>query len=299
MKNQFKKYFVTIVLGFTNPQSYMRWVILPTKHVFRFFAISLFIIGLIRGGLFSYFQLPKLVSSISQATEEVVAQYPEDLVVAWDTKELTLFPTGKYQDLDVDITKLSFLTNEFVKPLNIRYRSSELNPELRNELLNDEETLVVIEKSQYSVLDEENKSLTKQLNSVLPQEEFDVQASDLPYLQKVFNENLVVWQNRIKYLLPIFFGLITILMELFFSLFYGTILWLFAKMAGLLKTWKQGWRLSLAVLVTLNILELVMQQVYQNNPIAIRELGFWAISGFILLSWKFPDFLSGETKSKI
>jgi len=57
MKNQFKKYFVTIVLGFTNPQSYMRWVILPTKHVFRFFAISLFIIGLIRGGLFSYFQL--------------------------------------------------------------------------------------------------------------------------------------------------------------------------------------------------------------------------------------------------
>jgi len=183
--------------------------------------------------------------------------------------------------------------------LNIRYRSSELNPELRNELLNDEETLVVIEKSQYSVLDEENKSLTKQLNSVLPQEEFDVQASDLPYLQKVFNENLVVWQNRIKYLLPIFFGLITILMELFFSLFYGTILWLFAKMAGLLKTWKQGWRLSLAVLVTLNILELVMQQVYQNNPIAIRELGFWAISGFILLSWKFPDFLSGETKSKI
>src|SRR5690348_17322935 len=125
-----KKYFLLLLLNFTQPKSYKKWILLPKKQVFGFFATTLILLGLIQGALFSVFQVPELSRKLQESVASAKDSYPQDLVIHWDGSQLQLLPEEKYGKTQFDLSSVPLLKPGFEKgPRVIHYSSSDMTDE--------------------------------------------------------------------------------------------------------------------------------------------------------------------------
>jgi hypothetical protein len=304
MKKTIENYITLIKNSFTQPNSYKKWVILPKKHVLSFFVISMLLIGFFRGVYFSIAEIPKILTSFTNFQEKIVSQYPEDLVISWNEEKLSLSPKEKYENADLDLAQL--FESEFFQPNLIRYRAQFSSEDEKQQLIADEQTFAVIspEEISFMIEDEENgdetKIVTEPLKDIIVAPGFSLQHDDLPAFQQLTNEKIKYFQPKIQKIFPFFIMPFFLSGQFFVSLFYATFLWIFSKLAKFpVKTWRQNWKLTLSILVTVSYIELLVKVIYPNIVSPIQEVAFWAIAAFVLLSWKFPEFFGGKKIKKI
>lgn len=304
MKKTIENYTTLIINSFTQPNSYKKWVILPKKHVLSFFVISMLLIGFLRGAYFSVMEIPKIVTSFTNFQEKIVNQYPEDLIINWDQEKLSFSPQEKYENVDLDLAQFS--ESEFFQPSFIRYRSQFSSEDEKQQLIADKQTLAVLSPKEISFMieDEETgdeiKIFTEPLKDIITIPYFSLHHNDLPIFQQLINEKIEYFQPRVQIAFPFFIMPLFLSGQFFVSFIYATFLWVFSKLAKFpVKTWRQNWKLTLSILVTVSYIELLVKVIYPNTFSPIQEVAFWAISAFVLLSWKFPEFFGGKMVKKV
>ena len=304
MKKTIENYTTLLINSFTQPNSYKKWVILPKKHILSFFVISMLLVGFLRGAYFSVVQIPKIITSFTNFQEKIVNQYPEDLIISWNEEQLSLSPEEKYENADLDLAQL--FESEFFRPNLIRYRSEFSSEDEKQQLIKDEQTFAVISPEEISFMIEdeqtgdETKIVTEPLRDIITSPGFSLQHDDLPAFQKLTNEKIKEFQPRVQMAFPFIIMPFFLSGKFFVSFIYATFLWIFSKLAKFpLKTWRQNWKLTLSILVTVSYIELLVKVIYPNTFSPIQEVAFWAISAFVLLSWKFAEFFGGKKITKI
>jgi hypothetical protein len=284
-----KKYFSLLLAGFIQPNSYKKWVILPKKHVVRFFITSMLLIGLAQGTLFSIIEIPKIADSYLNLQEQIINQYPEDLVLSWKEEKLSLLPTEKYQEVNLnlkDVDGINIENNGF-----ILYKNNETSEDEIKNTLKDRDNFAFITNQKIFLLNEEEELFSQSIKEIFDTAEFEVKKEDLPILQEQISSQIDIWVPRIQVAIPFIAALMSVLLGFSVSFLFATFMWLLLKISPLtIKKWRQAWQLTLAVLVTVSLIELIIQIIYPQNLTPIRELAFWLISGYVLLSWKFPQF---------
>ena len=284
-----KKYFSLLLAGFIQPNSYKKWVILPKKHVVRFFITSMLLIGLAQGTLFSIIEIPKIADSYLNLQEQIINQYPEDLVLSWKEEKLSLLPTEKYQEVNLnlkDVDGINIENNGF-----ILYKNNETSEDEIKNTLKDRDNFTFITNQKIFLLNEEEELFSQSIKEIFDTAEFEVKKEDLPILQEQISSQIDIWVPRIQVAIPFIAALMSVLLGFSVSFLFATFMWLLLKISPLtIKKWRQAWQLTLAVLVTVSLIELIIQIIYPQNLTPIRELAFWLISGYVLLSWKFPQF---------
>ena len=284
-----KKYFSLLLAGFIQPNSYKKWVILPKKHVVRFFITSMLLIGLAQGTLFSIIEIPKIADSYLNLQEQIINQYPEDLVLSWKEEKLSLLPTEKYQEVNLnlkDVDGINIENNGF-----ILYKNNETSEDEIKTTLKDRDNFAFITNQKIFLLNEEEELFSQSIKEIFDTAEFEVKKEDLPILQEQISSQIDIWVPRIQVAIPFIAALMSVLLGFSVSFLFATFMWLLLKISPLtIKKWRQAWQLTLAVLVTVSLIELIIQIIYPQNLTPIRELAFWLISGYVLLSWKFPQF---------
>jgi hypothetical protein len=284
-----KKYFSLLLAGFIQPNSYKKWVILPKKHVVRFFTVSMLLIGLIQGILFSTQEIPKIVDSYLSFQEKIINQYPEDLIVSWKEERLSLLPEDKYKEIDLNLRNVNGI--EMNGDGFILYRNDEAMEDEIKQALENRNNFAFITNQKIYLLTEENDLFSQSMVEMFETEDFEVKKEDLPILQNKISDQLDIWVPKIQIILPFIASLMSLGLGFLVSFIFASFMWLLLKISPLtIKKWRQAWQLTLAVLVTVSLIELIIQIIYPQNLTPIRELAFWLISGYVLLSWKFPQF---------
>lgn len=284
-----KKYFSQLIAGFTSPGSYKKWLILPARHIRNFFIISMLLVGLINGVVFSIKHVPEITNNFLSFQDELINKYPEDLTIQWQDQNLYLQPTENYQQLDLNLKDIA--SSNIINDLYIYYRANELATEEKQQLLNQNNTLFLVDNQQLSFRTEDGEVFNKNLNEIVQADNFSINKSDLPFLKEAINKEINSWQPKIQLVLPIIFSLTNLFANWLAALVFTTFLWLLLKAIPMpINKWQQAWKLTLSVLVTVNFLELLVQFIYPNLVINIRGLAFWLITGYVLISWKFPKF---------
>ncbi len=284
-----KKYLSLLIAGFINPNSYKKWLILPGKKIITFFATSMLLVGAINGIVFSIKHIPEITNNYLKVQNEIFAKFPADLTIEWTNQSLKLLPIESYQAVDFNLKNLVDFgpTNDFY----IYYRTEQLTEETKKTLVNQDQTLFLLTDKQLSFTTENEEIFDQNLGEIIQTADFTLTKNDLPYLQQSIEQTINYWQPKIQLLVPILLALTNLLANLLVSFIFATFLWLLLKISPLtIQRWQQAWRLTLAVLVTVSFLELIIQFIYPNSTTNIRELAFWLITGYILLSWKFPKF---------
>ncbi len=283
-----KSFFYNLIASFTDPHSYKKWLILPQKKIVGFFTINMFIVGMINGGIFAFKQLPELVNSYQNFQANIITQYPEDLTISWQNK-LVFEPTEKYANFSLNLNTVAGL-NE-LPDSTIYYQQTEPSSEKITEIVNQEQTIFLATPEKIFFKNEDNHAVSQNLTELFQSEYFSITKADLPYLETSINQQISNWQPKIQAILPPLIGLLNLISSFATSLVLATLLWLILKFFPLtIKRWNFSWRLTLAVFVTISYLEILVQLIYPNNLTNIKEIGFWLITGYVLLTWKFPRF---------
>lgn len=284
-----KNFFTTLLASFTNPHSYKRWLVLPQKNIIKFFTINMLLIGLINGSIFSIKYLPGWIETYKNSQHEFLNKYPEDLIINWENEKLSLSPVENYQNFDFNLKNLA--GDNDLEDSYIYYRQEQLPDEEIKTILEPEQAIFLISDQKIYFKTEENEVFNKPINELIKSEDFIITKNDLPYVEEAINQQLVKWQPRLQLIVPVLAALFNLSTTMFASVIFTTFLWLMLKFAPLtIKRWNFDWRLSLAVLVTVSYLELLIQLIYPNTFTNIRELAFWLITGYVLLTWKLPRF---------
>ena len=284
-----KKYFSLLLAGFTQPNSYKKWVILPKKHVIRFFIVSMLLIGFAQGSLFSIKDIPKIADSYLNLQEKIINQYPEDMTISWKEEKLSLLPTEKYQEINLnlkDVDGMSMNNDDF-----ILYKNGDVSEDEIKDTLKNRDNFAYITNQKIFLLNEEEELFSQSIKEILNESNFEVKKEDLPILQEQISKQIEIWVPRIQLSIPFLAALMSVLLGFSISFIFATFMWFLLKISPLaIKKWEQAWQLTLAILVTVSLIELIIQIIYPQNITPIRELAFWLISGYVLLSWKFPQF---------
>ncbi|MFZ5437905.1 MAG: hypothetical protein ACOZAK_02535 [Patescibacteria group bacterium] len=284
-----KKYLSLLIAGFINPNSYKKWLILPGKKVIAFFITSMLLVGMINGIVFSIKHVPEITANYLKIQNELFTLFPNDLTLEWANQNLSLTPAENYQSIDLNLKNLTSLGAN--NDLYVYYRTEQLTEEDKQTLVNQDQTLFLLADQQLSFKTEDGEIFNRNLGEMIQIEDFTLTKNDLPYIQKAIEQTINDWQPKVQLVIPLLFALTNLLANFLVSFVFATFLWLLLKISPLtIQSWQQAWRLTLAVLVTVSFLELMIQFIYPNLLINIRELAFWLITGYILLSWKFPKF---------
>lgn len=284
-----KNYFKLLYLGFTQPSSYKKWLVIPRKHITRFFAVSMLLVGLIQGIIVATKHLPELTTNLLEAQDKLINQYPEDLIISWESEKLSLQPTEKYQSIDLNLKNIDAFSIE--EELYIYYRENQISDEEKQNLLNNEQTMFVINDQKIQFKTEEDEVFATELKNILETEDFVITKQDLPSIKDEVTKGINEWLPKLQLAIPFVSALLSLLFAFIASIIFTVFLWLLLQITPLtIKKWRHAWRLTLAVMVTVSYLELIIQVIYPQNHTPIRELAFWLITGYVLLTWKFPKF---------
>jgi hypothetical protein len=283
-----KNYFKLLYLSFTQPSSYKKWLVLPKKHILQFFIISLLIVGFFQGVILSIRHIPQMASSFIDIQEKLINQYPDDLVISWQDQNFSLSPSEKYQTIDLNLKDIEAFNID--QDIYLYYRENQITEEDKQQLL-ESNTLFLINDQNIQFKTEENEIHSTPIKNILETGNFTLTKQDLPFIQDEVKKQIVEWQPKIQLAIPFISAPLNLGAGFFASLIFTVFLWFFLQLIPLnIKKWRHAWRLTLAVMVTVSYLELATQLIYPQNTTSIRELAFWLITGYVLLTWKFPKF---------
>lgn len=256
----------------------------------RFFVISFLLLGLSLALRLIYVEIPLFSQKVEQATIELEENYPDDLVITWDQKELRLFRKTEDEQLEA-------LTTPLVVDYPQAFDVGKLDlPEKLVTFTNrDGELSDITQDSRLSLLTVTNHQLffnagNDQFQEInlkelfLPIEKITIDQQSLPTLNERFNQQLTTTVRELNTFLPLILPPLFIFLSLGLSLWKTLLAFILLRIYGLKLTLGKAWQWTLHVSVAAELINQLSRLISPDHRLAMFSISFWIIFTFVLLT---------------
>lgn len=276
-----KLYFNNLKKTFINPDYYLDIIKKSAFSSFLFFALTLFLLGIIQTLKISYLQLPGWQKEILAIKQEVIENYPVDLTINWNLQNqlLTISPS----------TEVEIYYPSRLEKTNFR-QSHQLalisNAELNQEKLNSLSTsyLFVVNKN---LLHLNNQGFWQNIELMfLPgfNQDFRIDQNNIEVITDQIATVILDLLKLIKTWGLILIPLWLIINHLWLSLMNSLLIFLLVKSSQLKLNFKNCWQWSLHILIVAETISQLTKLIYHQLSIPMLTLSFWLIFLYLILS---------------
>ncbi len=278
-------YIKTLWGSISSPQFYI--FVLNKKLFFsiRFFIISYILIGLIISGIIVTVDFPEYKRMTQQVRDELIEQYPNDLLLTWDNQTLS---TSSNNPVLVDYPSIIDKKDRIYKKLAIIDPSLPINQNDDFSTVSDHvatSSAIVVTDSMLLVRSAKN------WNSFFLQElpgfetPFSLSKENLPQISQQIVSLIQSALDVIKYLVPIFFPLLLLVSRVINILIDAILAYLVFRLWNKNLSYWKILQVGLHVAIPAEIIAQTTGYVYGPQEIPMFALTFWIL--FIWLGFAF------------
>lgn len=276
MSNFLLDYWQTLKGSLGNAYYYARITQKPLAWSMRFFVISLILMGLAQGFVFVTQTLPKWQEEVVQMRQELVNEYPSDLELSWDGRQ---------------IASSAEEPQPIFYPADFDYRSYNLPPRLgvidlsQDPQPSPDDFLVVITQDHLWLNDFRGDFQTTSLSLWLGDEAWTMTANNLPAVLDQLEETLIEpWWQSLTWLGPIAIIAWLILGKSAMAVIEGILLYLVLYVYDRRLPYLKTLQLSLHLLIPAELVNQVGRLVYPQATFSFTSLAFWALAIYVLIA---------------
>lgn len=285
------KKFLNLKESFYNPTFYHHIKNVTFSYSLVFFIFFAIILGIFKTYFFLNNDFKSFENQIPIIRNEIIDNYPQDLIIEWDTNDLLISQNGKEADtfslpytsnIDDSFKKQANLPNNFLFYKNSEEFSSE---ELR--LLTKENLLVLNRKELFFDLSSDNQEYqSTNLSDLLSNsDKFSinrdniVEYSDIAIYRSEFIISVV--KNILWLLLPIVFSFLSLLLTFFLSIFAHFLLKIHNSFS-----YKNTFQISLHLAIVVDLIMQITTLLYGKN-FGLFGISFWILYIYLFFNNKF------------
>lgn len=275
-----KTYLNTLKKTLTQPSYYAETMKVRFWFVFRFFLMSMILLGLAAAFRFNQRLIPQLKTDFSQTIQEFKNNYPPDLTLTWTGQEIT---TSSSEPIRVDYP--SFFQQPEVAQLQLPATLAYItDQELTTDQLESNlptTSWFVVSQDQLFMNDLRQNWTQQSLDIVLPAKQLVLQKDDLnditQSIQTWFNQTLAMTQKISYGLIPLFL----IMTKFWAALIESLILFLLMKLNRIKLKFKQSLQLSLQITVVAELVVQLSSWLYPQLDWPMFALSYWLVVLYI------------------
>ncbi len=271
-----KTYWHVITSLFTSPKYYLEIFKAPFWFSFRFFIISMTILGLTLTWRVNQKVMPTLQEQMNVTLDEVVTNYPADLEIVWSENQL------RYSAEDaIEISYPSLMgQNSQLPPVFGYFIPGEISSAQFSEKL-EHESLFVVSSDKFFINDLREAWTDAPLTEILPEE-------DLVLNKDTSGEFISKFKLEIEEIIPIIkqlnfiaipIGLI--IFRLWMSFLEAILVFLFFKLNKFNLNFGKTIQLSLHLVVVAETIAQIANWIYPNIQISMLVLVYWSVFSYV------------------
>lgn len=276
-------YFQNLISSFFNPHVYLSFIRAKSSKAFAHFALSLVLIGAAQGFYFVYKLFPMLRERLTVSADEIVADYPADLLFHWDGQSLTTEP-DTYDQLVMRPSDLPLFAELAGQDEVIVYRDAELTASEAAAVLGENQVGLVVDRQAMYYLSQESGMEIAPLSDHLDENSLTINKNVITMARDWLFSAMPVAEKFVWWLAPLLVIAGLLVSRLVTALIFATILLLPARLGKVITTWRESWRFTLVLLVVVEIVSLAVSLLYPGLTFPVYSVAFWALSAFILLA---------------
>lgn len=278
------QYLKNLFGSFTSPATYQQFMAGPTRRALGHFALSMLLISALQGFVLVRQWYPQLVSGLQENADALMAAYPADLTISWDGQQLTTDP-AKYHLLVMDPSLLPlFQETPGATSETLVYMNADVTTQEALEAMTSYRASAVVDQHSLFYTTPETGLNEEALGEYLGDRHFELKREMLPVLRNTAVEGVSRFQPTALWLGPLLLALFVLIAQFFTSLVFATLLFLPAKLLGAVESWAQSWRLTLVLLVVVQLITVLTGWLYPATTFPVHTAAFWLLAAFILVA---------------
>ena len=285
-----KTYWHVISHLFTSPKYYLKIFKAPFWFSFRFFMISMVVLGLTWTWRINQKIVPAFQEQLNNGLDELGRNYPPELEITWGEDRL--------QSSTAEVVEIPY-------PSSME-KNSQLPPLLGNFIAEDisseqfptkfkQTSLFVVTSHQFFVNNLQGVWTDTALTDILPSKTIILNKATSPELILEFKQQLEKIINLAKQLNFFIMPLVLIVIRLWMSFLEAILVFLFFKLNQFTFKFSRVLQLSLHLVVVSEIITQMTSWLYPQMQISMLTLAYWSIFSYIFWTQR-KHFSSFKTK---
>lgn len=301
MKNPFSLLLKT----FTDVHFYKTLIHTPLKDSLVFFVLCMIFLGLIRTSIFVTSTLPQEEKNIHQSIDILEREYPENLVIVWDTRKLTFQERSPGSDTFIILDQYLFQYPTVLteNQENIAGLPKNFGQYLQNDDLSEVEKTALYQDN-FFLLTETDLLLSsskgewtafplKELPSA--ENQFQISKSNIPQILNMVKEEISGTFSFIKEMSWVVIPVLLLLFRAASLAILSLFAYFLARLNTLSLTYKKCYQISLHLGVVAECISIVIQQLYPKQNLNWFSMSFWVLFFYVLFTLR-KEF-SAQTES--
>lgn len=261
------------------------------KKVFKAFLVISIIINLVFGIIFSNHLKQSWLIALQQTHDQIIAEYPKDLVLSWNGTELNFYPNN--QPLNIYWPKA--FSEAKLPGILAKFAPETQSPDQISSNSINQTPLFWLNRTQIWVSNLTNNSWSKAqpLQEIFKSFKIDqgqINQQNLAGYMDIFQVKFSQFIQVGIIFLP---GLITlgyIISGIIFAATEASFIWFFGNLLRWKTSWRQIFKLSLLIVPIAQTMELISNQLYPAYDWSFFHITYWLI--FVLIGLTSPALLN-------
>lgn len=285
-----KTYWHIISNLFTSPQYYLKILKAPLGFSFRFFIVSMIILGFSWTWRINQRIMPAAQQQLSDGLDELAANYPVELEITWDKNQLQSSTT---EAVEVPYPS-SIEHNSQLPPLLGNFIAEDISAEQFSTKFK-RTSLFVVTNNKFFVNNLQQVWTETTLTDILPPVETVLNKETVSELIPQLKDQLEKIIELAKQLNFIIMPLLLIMIRLGMAFLEAILVFLFFKLNQFNFKFSQVLQLSLHLVVVSEIINQVTAWIYPQLQISMLTLAYWSIFSYVFWTQR-KHFLSFKNK---
>ncbi len=269
----------TLIKTCSSLKNYASEVERKTSYLLKYFLLFTTLTIFISTTIFVQRLVPQLVKDANTASEELLVNYPTELVFTWDGTTLT----STHPEVSVNYPSLFTDPNEMGLPQSLAIITMASTKE---EVTNSQNYLFVITPTTLHMQEAQDSWSEFALTTLLPANPITATKETVAQWLTNLNTQLSVNQTALSVGLVVAFGLMQLLFTFLGLLWKSLLVFLFSRLFGVKAQFIQTFKLSILLLVPALVIQMVGDILYPTLVFDFTNLTFWLL--YMLLVWQGP-----------
>jgi hypothetical protein len=261
----------------TTPATYIRFLSFSKKKLIAFVLFSSVLLSILWSATTIAHQLPRVQTQLQQVATEFINHYPADLIISWDGKKLALAPEKQYSIYYPSIINSVVLQNSTELPDRIAdFVPNQIDVVALNK--HHQDALFVVSPTECAVQRADNEWQKLPLTDLLSPESFTLTKTTLRNrIEQSYVLSPQLWRQ-----VGVYISVVAPFLVLLGFIWNGSVLVVLAyiiavKLYRAPLTGKQLVRVSIPILVTATLIQLLAELIYKDLPFSLLSIGYWLL----------------------
>ncbi len=276
-----KTYWHTISNLFTSPKYYLEILKAPFWFSFRFFIISMIILGLAWTLKVNQIIVPAFQQEINNNLDKIEVNYPAELEISWQDNQLE---SSINEIIEIPYPD-SFKQNSQFPPIFGYFIPENISSEQFSTKF-DQKSLLVLTNSKFFINNLQGDWANIPLSEVFPKESIILNKGTASELISKLKDELEKIFYLVKQLNFVVIPLAIIIIKLWMSFLEAILIFLFFKLNRVVLNFKKTLQLSLHLVVVAEVIAQITSWIYPSIQFSMFTLSYWSIFGYIFWTQK-------------